>query len=110
VAAEQVRTFNEELRRKKDMSAEEKAQLEARIKVKENEISFLNQLLFNSRTTGLWTTFSAEPTEYSEVKLEGISVANCSVCGESYYKSSKDPDPYGRCPRCMTEGRMPAAN
>jgi hypothetical protein len=106
-ALQNVIRLNDELARDKDQPAEEKAKLQAEISKKEQEIALLNDLLFNSRTKGLWTTLSSEPSESFDDTPGTMYVAKCLVCGESYYTSSKDRDPWGRCTRCISEGRMP---
>ena len=107
MAMEQVRDLHKELKGDGDQSSEEKIKLEAQLAVKEKELSTLTDILFSTRTSGLWTIFSTEPTEASADTSGEMYVEQCRVCGQSYYKSPRNPDPYGRCTRCVSEGRMP---
>jgi hypothetical protein len=109
MAMDELRELSDAIKLKGDQAVEDKNKLEVRIKVKEQELAMLNDLLFNTTTTGLWTTMSVEPTELSLDTEVAMYVAQCSVCGQSYYKSTRNPDPHGRCTRCVSEGKMPVA-
>lgn len=105
-AMESVRALNEELTRLPDQSPQEIAALKSRIAVKEREVSLLDELLFNSRTEGMWSTFT--PEQKDQVGSDEMTIRKCRVCGESYYTSTKNPDWLGWCEKCRSERKMPS--
>jgi hypothetical protein len=71
VAMDQLRELHEQLEQSKDQPAEVKTNIESLINEKEKAISELNELLFNSRTSGLWSTLSPDMYEKSDKNAEG---------------------------------------
>jgi hypothetical protein len=106
-AMEIVRALNEELSKLPDKSSDEVTQLKSRISIKEHEVSLLNELLFNSRTEGMWNTFTPEPVAMQKVDPDEKVVKSCRNCGENYITTVKDQNWWGWCPTCMSERKMP---